>query len=486
VKEIISMLYKQTDLSKSFGVNMVAIAGGKPKLLGLEEIIQYYVEYQRNVIKKRSTFELNQAKESEEIHEGLKIAIDNIDEVVRIIRKASSTAEARSTLRVRFALTEKQANAILDMRLRRLCALEVQEILDKLAELRRQIAELTSIVGSEKRQLEVVADELAAIKRKYRTPRRTRIAASAEIKITEQLDPEKVIVNGNVVLHDNGTLKFISARSFSTCAKDLTDPEGVVSQIEACTNDMQLFVFTANGNFARMTVRDLKERKLKEKGFSLGKLFPKAGEDKPVGFVIADDKSIDNIKIVAVVSDGMVRVTNLNEYMTRDDFGPAIKLKSEAEKVVMTAVYDENADLILAGEKGNVLRVALNGFMVKGRLTMGAGAIKLDDDDRVISAFVVKEDPTILAVAKSGRAKIVFAHEFGVSEKMRKGTSVMQDLLCFAPIARGETIAAFLDEDMMTVRMEDVMLSDIYDRGDPLVRKLGAKITRVVVHRIIN
>ena len=215
-------------------------------------------------------------------------------------------------------------------------------------------------------------------------------------------------------------------------------------------------------------------------------MFPKAGEDKPVGFVIADDKSIDSIKIVAVVSDGMVRVTNLNEYMTRDDFGPAIKLKSEAEKVVMTAVYDENADLILAGEKGNVLRVALNGFMVKGRLTMGAGAIKLDDDDRVISAFVVKDDPTILAVAKSGRAKIVFAHEFGVSEKMRKGTSVMQDLLCFTPIAKGETIAAFLDEDMMTVRMEDVMLSDIYDRGDPLVRKLGAKITRVVVHRIIN
>ena len=484
VKEIVSMLFKQTDLCKSFGVNMVAIAGGKPKLLGLEEIIRYYVEYQRGVIKKRSTFELNQAKESEEIYSGLLVAINNIDEVVRIIRKASSTAEARSTLRVRFALTEKQANAILDMRLRRLCALEVQEIVDKLAELRKQIAELTAIVGSEKRQLEVVADELAGIKRKYKTPRRTRIGASAEIKITEQLDPEKVIVNGNVVLHDNGTLKFISARSFATCSKELTEADGLVSQIETCTNDQTMFVFSDLGNFARLTVRDLKERKLKEKGFALSKLFPKAGEDKPISFVIADEKDIDKIQLVAATTDGMVRVTNLSEYMTRDDWGAAIKLKSDKERVVMTAVYDPDADIMLATQKGNVLRVASSGFVAKGRLTMGAGAIKLDEDDQVINAFLVKEDPTLLCVAKSGRAKIIFAHELTTSEKMRKGTSVMTDLLCFAPVAKGETIAAFVGEDMLTVRMEDVMLSDIYDRGDPLVRKLGAKITKVVVHRI--
>ena len=416
------------------------------------------------------------------------VAINNIDEVVRIIKKASSTTEAKATLRVRFALTENQANAILEMRLRRLCALEVKEIQEELAELVKQIAYLSDILASDKRQLEVVADELSAIKRKYKTPRRTRIAGDVEIVIQENVDPEKVVLNGQVILHQNGTMKFVTARSYSTCSKELSAPDGVVRRIIPCTNDLLLFAFTDRGNFARMFVRDLKERKLKEKGFALQKLFAKAAADETVvDIVVAKEEEVDKINLVAYTTDGMVRVTSLAEYMTRDDWGPAIKLREDSVRVLATEVYDEGADLALATAKGNVIRTAAGGFLVKGRMTIGAGAIKLDECDTVIAAMQVHESDTVLCVSAAGKAKVIFINEVPRTDKMRKGTSVMCDLMAFDRIERTDSVCAYLGEDTFeVVRMVDVMLSDIYDRGYNLVNRIGVTVQKAVVHRIPN
>lgn len=487
VKAMVTMLFKQTDLCKSFGVNMVAIAGGKPKQLGLMEIISYYVEYQKKVIKKRSQFDLNKAKEEEEILRGLLIAINNIDEVVRIIKKAASSTEAKSTLRVRFALTDKQATAILDMRLRRLCALEVKDIQDKLAELAKLIAYLSNILASEKRQLEVVAEELNAIKRKYKTPRRTRIVDSAEIVIQENVDPEKVVLNGQVILHENGTMKFVTARSFSTCSKELSAADGVVRQIIPCTNDQLLFAFTDRGNFARLTVRDLKERKLKEKGFAIQKLFGKAlADEKVISMVVVPEEGVEKTSIIAFTSDGMARVTALGEYMTRDDYGSAIKLKDDSVRVLGTELYREGLDVVMATAHGNVIRTAAAGFMQKGRLTMGAGVIKMDADDRVIAATLMDEMDMALCVAKNGKAKVIYINEVPRTDKMRKGTAVMSDLMSFALVRQGDSVCADLGEDFVVVALADIMLTDIYDRGYNLVSRLGAKVQSASVHRIAN
>ena len=486
VKQMVAMLFKQTDLCKSFGVNMVAIAGGKPKQLGLMEIISYYVDYQKTVIKRRTAYDLAAAKEREEIVRGLLVAINNIDEVVRIIKKAASSTEAKKTLQVRFSLTEKQATAILDMKLRRLCALEVKDLQDELAELVKQIAYLSEILKSDKRQLEVVADELTAIKRKYKTPRRTRIVNSADIVIQENVDPEKIVLNGQVILHENGTMKFVTARSFSTCSKELTAVDGVVRQLVPCTNDMTLFAFTDKGNFARLTVRDLKERKLKEKGFALQKLFAKAQADETVvSVVVVKEEDVENTNIIAYTSDGMVRVTALGEYMTRDDYGAAIKLKDDTVKVLATEIYDESKDVVLATEKGFVIRTAATGFMVKGRLTLGAGAIRLDDSDKVIAAGLMSDGDTVLCVSKNGKAKVIFLSEVPKTDKMRKGTSVMCDLLTFGRIEKSDSVCAFFGEDDFdSVRMTDIMMADIYDRGCNLISRLGVKITGAAVHHI--
>ena len=488
VKQMVALLFKQTDLCKSFGVNMVAIAGGKPKQLGLMEIISYYVDYQKKVIKKRTAFDLAKAKEEEEIYKGLLVAINNIDEVVRIIKKAASATEAKATLRARFALTERQATAILDMRLRRLCALEVKEIMDKLAELAKLIAYLSDILASEKRQLEVVADELNGIKRKYKIARRTRIVNSADIVIQENVDPEKIVLNGQVILHQNGTMKFITNRSYSTCSKELTSQDGVVRQIVPCTNDMMLFAFTDKGNFGRLPVRDLKERKLKEKGFAIQKLFGKAQPDEMVvSVIVAKEEDVPKTNIVAFTTDGMVRVTSLGEYMTRDDYGAAIKLKDETVSVLSCEVYDDNADVVLATQKGYVIRTAASGFMVKGRLTMGAGAIKLDEDDRVISGSLMSEGNTAVCVSKNGKAKVIFITEVPRTDKMRKGTAVMGDLLTFDRIDKADSVCAYIgEEDFVPVKMTDIMLADIYDRGYNLVNRIGVKIDGAKVHRIPN
>lgn len=484
-KEIVAMLYKQTDLSKSFGVNMVAIAGGKPKQLGLLEITRYYVDYQKRVVKKRSAHDLAKAKEEEEIYSGLLVAIQNIDEVVRIIKKASSATEAISTLRVRFALTEKQAKAILDMRLRRLCALEVKEIQEHLAELKQLIAYLSAIVASEKRQLEVVAEELTGIKRKYKTPRRTQILQSNEIVLKESVDPDKIVVNGNVILHENGTVKFVTARSYSTCSKEVGEKDGVVRQAIGCSSDMTLFMFTDKGNFGRLSVRDLKERRLKEKGFAIQKFFAKADkEEKIVSVIVCKEEDIDKLNIIAYVNDGMVRVTALNEYMGREDYGAAIKFKNEDGRVVSTELYDAAKAVVLATDKGMVIRTEAKDYLVKGRLTLGAGTIKLDEGDKVIYGGALDEAATVVCVSKEGKAKVIFVREIPVTDKMRKGTSVMNNLQFFAPIDKDDSVCAYLGEDFVMVKMREIMLTDIYDRGFNLVNRLGAKVTGCALHKI--
>ena len=178
--KICALLLKYTDLETTFGINMVAIAGGKPKQMGLLEILSYYINYQREVILRRSKYDLERAKERAHILEGLIIAVLNIDEVVRIIKNSANTPEARQNLRARFQLSEIQANAVLDLRLARLTRLEITKLQEELEQLRRLIKELTAIIGSKKLQMEVVKTELTEIKKKYKNARRTGIGGAAE------------------------------------------------------------------------------------------------------------------------------------------------------------------------------------------------------------------------------------------------------------------------------------------------------------------
>ena len=230
-KKILEHLFKATNLQISYGINMVAIAGGKPKLLGLLDIISYYAQYQREIIVRRTKYELNQARERAHIVEGLLIAIKNIDEVIKIIKKSATTTEAKQRLRDRFSLSEKQAQAILDMRLARLVHLEVDKLEEELTYLKKKIAEYEAILSSKKAQYDVVKKEILEIKKAYSTPRLSKIGNDKEISVETTVENDESSKNFVIAISAGNTIKKVTSKNYSMSQKTLGD-NSTITDIE--------------------------------------------------------------------------------------------------------------------------------------------------------------------------------------------------------------------------------------------------------------
>ncbi len=273
-KKILGYLFQSTNLQVSYAINMVAIAGGKPKLLGLMDIISYYTAFQRDVVVRRTKFDLNVAKDRAHIVEGLLIAIKNIDAVIKIIKTSANVSEARQKLRAKFNLSEKQAQAILDMRLARLVNLEVNKLQDELAELKARIKELEAILNSKKLQLEVVKKEILEIKKKFATPRRSHEIKSDEITLTkiEEMEDTKDYL---IALSAGKTLKKVNVKNYSKSSKTLSDTS-TLFDIHTTLMDVKatdtVLIFTDRGNCIKAVVDKLPECKWREKGISLKQL----------------------------------------------------------------------------------------------------------------------------------------------------------------------------------------------------------------------
>lgn len=492
IAEVIKALFKQTALCKNFNFNMVAIADGKPRLLGLIDVLNYYVEYQRKIIKNRSTFDLKKAIETEEILQGLLIAINNIDEVIRIIKKANGITDARSTLRVRFGLTERQANAILEMRLRRLTALEVNDLKQQIANIKITIAELKAIVESEKKQFEVVIKELNVIKNKYRTPRKSTITTDADLCFNEVNELQNKVSQGVVVLRNNGTINYITNRSISQSNKDVgafTFSSSVVDVVPA-SSDMVLYCFTDKGNYLRLYCDDLKESRLRDNGVSCKKLCRDALDNEKIVkvFAVADGDESNHV-IASFVSGGAIRYTTLEEFNNnRVTYSQAIKFKNESEFVVsVEEVCDKN--ILLVTKKGKAVKISGEGLLVKGRLTLGAGCIKLDDDDYVIFGGFVDETETICYMSTKGYVKRVFVSEITLMDKMRKGENIFmgESLLYAGRVTDNDTVEVEYDnESVSTYSTAEVLIVDKYDRGDNIFGNTENTMTSACVHKLSN
>lgn len=495
IADLIKIMFKQTALSKNFNFNMVAIADGKPRLMGLIEMLNYYVEYQRKVIKNRSIFELKKAQETEEILQGLLIAINNIDEVIRIIKKANGITDARSTLRVRFTLTERQANAILEMRLRRLTALEVNDLKQQIADIKVKIAELKAIVESEKRQYEVVIKELNTIKNKYRQPRRSTITTDAELCFTEVNELQNKVSQGVLVLRNNGTINYITNRSISQSSKDVSSFtfSSSVKDVVPATSDMVLYCFTDKGNYLRIYCDDLKESKLRDAGVSVKKLCRDASDSERIVkvFAVADEEN-ETRTVATFTSSGAVRYTSLSEFNNvKVTYGQAIKLKDDSEYVVSVQEI-EDKNVFLVSKKGKVVKTSGSDFIVKGRLTQGTGCMKVEDkDDCVIYAGFIDDYSDLLYITESGYVKRVFASEIPlVKNKPCKGEKVFMnlcDLVYAGPVSDSDSIIVeYDDETTEKGKVEEVQIADIYDKGDALFAKAERTISNACVHKLSN
>ncbi len=420
----LKLLYKYTDLEITFGMNMVAIAHGKPVQLGLMEIIKHYVNYQRDVVLRRTRFDLNQAKERCHILEGLIIAVRNIDEVIRIIKKAESTSDARDKLRERFALSEKQAQAILDLRLARLTKLEVFKLEEELKALRELIEKLTAIVNSNKLQLKVVRDEILEIKKKYKSPRKSRLVFSEDEAAAERKDIRGPGVKSHMIICADGKFKCVSEKNYNMSNRAIGEKTtlATVPQFRlSVMSDQTVLAFTDKGNCYPLPAESANCR-FGDGGFGLSEFFNDVDPDeKIVSFVPAGDEG----RLLFITKKGMLKCSERREYATGKFPYPAIRLNDGDS--VLNVQLDEEDDYITAffvTREGMCLNARKDDIPVQGRFSLGVKGMNLKEGDEVIFASQIDGEGEILVVTSGGRFKRVIAAQIDPISRNCKGVKI--------------------------------------------------------------
>ncbi|MBP3431725.1 MAG: DNA topoisomerase 4 subunit A [Clostridia bacterium] len=417
-KKILGILYQSTNMQVSYAINMVAIAAGKPKLLSLMEIISYYTAFQRDVVVRRTKFDLNVTKDRAHIVEGLLIAIKNIDAVIKIIKTSANVSEAKQRLREKFGLSEKQAQAILDMRLARLVNLEVTKLQDELAALRARIKELEAILNSKKLQLEVVKKEILEIKRRFNTPRRSHEIKNEEITLTKMEEIEDV-KDYLVALSAGKTLKKVNVKNYSKSLKTLNDNStlfDIHTQIMAVKPTDTVLIFTDRGNCVKMTVDKLPECKWREKGITLKNI------DKTIDIMetpVTILKVEGDGEVVFFTKNGMVKRSTLKDLVVSKIYYQAIKLADD-DKLIAVEHEVKGKTFVMLSKHGNCVNFEKSEVPVQGRVSGGVKGINLDDKDSVVFAGQNLSD-TYMVVTNNGYVKRLDAMQVPICARYRKG-----------------------------------------------------------------
>lgn len=416
-KAIAELLYKKTSLEVACAVNMVAIAGNKPVLLSLRDAVAYYVEYQRKVVTGRTEFRLGNARDREHIVNGLVIAVGNIDEVIDIIKKAENTPAAKRKLIERFSLSDIQAQAILDLRLSRITKLETSRLLDELKELRELIESLSGILGDGRKLDEVIKSELAAIKKKYRVPRRSTVVSSPdECKILTEADI--VIEDFSVTVSEDGRIKKVLSSRAGESGKTLS-----VASVKAKTLDT-LLGFTDEGNCFRLPLSEIPLSKQSSKGSDIRDYVKSMGDGEKVVSLFSY-KDIPETTLVWATADGNLKRTEFRECVSgKSEFFPVINLRGEDKVVSVSAAND--GGLMMISRLGMGLNVMISAIPVQGRVSSGVQGMTLEEGDSVFSAEAVSDEGEIVLMTDKGSAKRVFVFDFEPSARRRKGVKAIE------------------------------------------------------------
>ena len=418
-KKILEILFKSTNLQTSFAFNMVAIAGGKPRQMGLMDIISYYTEYQREVIVRRTRFDLNSAKERAHIVEGLIKAIANIDAVIKIIKSSANVSEAKIKLKEKFGFSEKQTQAILDMRLARLVNLEEEKLKAEIEELKQTIERLTKILNSKTEQLNVVKKEILEIKKSYATARKSHIGGTNEIKLEKVVD-ESSMANYVVAVTAAGTVKKVTNKNYSMSNKNLIDGStlcDVHSQVLFCTANDLILIFTDRGNVVKTTVEKLKECKWRDKGFSIHDLDSTAHPNERAVTMLVAGKGNE---IVFFTKDGMAKRSTYDDTITVKSFYQAVKI-NEGDMLLNVEYCTSNSSVLMLTESGMSLVFEANEIPLQGRISAGVKGINLEEGDKVIYAGIVSGGDQTVVATESGHIKKIDVTSFGKGSRYRKG-----------------------------------------------------------------
>ncbi len=429
VNNIINALYKSTDLQTSFNVNMVAIADGKPKLLSLPEILQYYVNYQQKVIYNRTKYDLEVALKKEHILEGLLVAIQNIDEVVRIIKASKNTTEAKITLMQRFTLTDVQAQAILDMRLARLTSLEVDKLITELNRLKDLIKRYTEILKSPRMQMKIVKKEVLEIAKNYGGERHSSfVDVDEDIPEQEMAEKEEDNPEVHLVYSPLNTIKTVTVKSYHLSSKELSANPTLaeVPSISFKLNKNQnVYAFTNFGNCIKLDVSKINPARLKDKGANLS-MYCKSLEidEKVVNILELTEKQKDD-ELVFVSSSGMIKTTKVGEYFASKQYIGATKLK-EGESLVYVAINKPKQNMALFTKLGYAVVVEKKDILPTARMSLGVKGINLEDADVVVGAMQADKNDSFVMLNNNGYAKILKYIDVPVVARNKRGTKVVK------------------------------------------------------------
>lgn len=478
VDAILKYLFKYTDLECTFGINMVAIAGGKPKQLGLLDIIRYYTNYQRTVIVRRCKYELKEAQARCHILEGLIIGVHNVDEVVKIIKTAENTADARNKLMERFALSEKQAQAILDLRLARLAKLEVAKLEKELEELKKRIAWLEKVIDDKDLQWKIVKDEMNEIKRKYKSERRTKIVGAVENIVTRRADIKVKVDRWAVCLTAADTLKFMVKDEFDTNSKKKlgSSPTSTVvfKQVLDCANEAALYAFTNLGNCLKIDLNECEPVDWRSQGVKLSDICSDAAKNERVVKLFAFDKSCGG-NVIMFTRLGAVKRTLWSEFESLKKLSPAIKLK-DGDTLLNVENYDDDefSTMLFVTRKAMCLSAAKDDVPVQGRVAGGVKGISLNAGDEVIFATQQNGEGEIIVVTTLDGFKRVISSMFETYNRASKGVMIAdvkgKGELTFANyVTVPYKLAVFCnDKSFKEIDTEELPIEGRVTRGKPI------------------
>ena len=505
--KVLEGLYKHTDLQSSFNMNMVAIADGKPRLMGLNKILEYYLNYQKQIVKSRSIYELGVAKKRAEILEGYLTIIPDIDEVIALIRNAANRTDARQKLRAKYELSEVQAEAILSLQLGNINKLDVGKYRDELAGLKKDIARLTKIKESVREQTAVVRAELIEIRDRYKNEagakRLTTIIGDLKDIEVKPFDPTKRTAKRMIAaLTADGGVKFMTSRSFIAANREAA--AGGIRAEHTALKEIKpgalALIVGSEGNCYKLDPSAVRDRQWTDKGESLSELVPDAPATEYGVAILAVDPADTAGSVYIYTEQGMVKKSSLASMVVSKTMYQVISMK-EGDKVIGAELATEGSTILFVTSDGQCVNTVTDEYPEQGRIAGGVIGVSLNRGAKVVYAAQADVEPVIsdsgefvpmplgeiLVITEKGTGKRVIASEFAPMRRNRKGLRIIDiygeniSVIFAAKVLEPyKIVVEDADGELHAVDTEDIRIEKKDTKGKPVLR--GVKIKRVIRH----
>ncbi len=477
---ILNYLYKHTQMQETFGANMLALVDGKPRILNLREMIYYYLEHQKDVVTRRTRFDLDKAQARAHILEGLLKALDHIDEIVQIIRSSENPNAAKAALIERFQFSDKQAQAILDMRLARLTGLEREKLMEEYQQLEKTIAELTAILADERLLMNVIKTEITAIRDKFADERRTELTTlEGEIDVADLIQEEDMVVT----LTHAGYVKRIAKSTYRAQHRGgkgimamTTKEEDYAERMVVVSTHDDLMFFTNLGRVYQIKCYQIPEAGRAARGTAMVNILQISGGEK-VTNMIPVPADTTGLSLVMATRGGMIKKTPMSEFQNLRKNGLIAIVLKEEDELVNVALTRGNDEILMGTRNGMCIRFSEEHIRTCGRVSMGVKAIRLEEGDYVIDMARIEENSQVLVITAKGYGKRTPCSEYREQARNGKGIRAMMVTDKTGPLAAQLLVQP--EEDILLItgdgtiiraRVADIRLSGRNTQGVRIMR----------------